>query len=146
VIEAVSDNLDFASVIGNRVCHERATSRDSEYGSLIVRTLFRASAALLMTTVIAAAQAPVAAPESASESAPPARGAAAVRKPAAIRPAAVATRPLAALEITQIVGIRQVDPTTYEIDAKTQTGAAVNLRMNVFVMQDLGRQLGTYGK
>jgi hypothetical protein len=50
------------------------------------------------------------------------------------------------LDITQIVGVRQVDAATYEIDAKLQDGSPVDLRMNAFVMQDLGRQLGTYGR
>ena len=50
------------------------------------------------------------------------------------------------MEISQIVGIRMIDAATYEIDAKAQNGALVKLRMNAFVMQDLGRQLGTYGK
>jgi hypothetical protein len=49
------------------------------------------------------------------------------------------------LDITQIVGVRQVDAATYEIDAKLHDGSPVDLRMNAFVMQDLGRQLGTYG-
>jgi hypothetical protein len=49
------------------------------------------------------------------------------------------------LEIAQIVGVRQTDPTTYEIDAKMQNGSPLVLRMNAFVMQDLGRGLGTYG-
>jgi hypothetical protein len=62
------------------------------------------------------------------------------------KPAAVpASRQQEVLDITQIVGVRQVDPTTYEIDAKLQDGSPVDLRMNAFVMQDLGRQLGTYG-
>jgi hypothetical protein len=50
------------------------------------------------------------------------------------------------LDITQIVGVRQVDAATYEIDAKLQDGSPIDLRMNAFVMQDLGRQLGTYGR
>jgi hypothetical protein len=95
---------------------------------------------------MAMAQAP--APEAAPEAAPAAPAAAkAARKPAVrAAPAAAPAKPTGATEITQIVGIRQIDPTTYEIDAKSSTGAPVNLRLNVFVMQDLGRQLGTYGK
>ena len=102
-----------------------------------------AAATLLMTASLALAQAP--APESAPTT-PAAPAAKAVRKPAPARVAAPVAKPMDAMEITQIVGIRQVDPTTYEIDAKAASGAPVNLRMNVFVMQDLGRQLGTYGK
>ncbi|MDB5502122.1 MAG: hypothetical protein JWR89_2024 [Tardiphaga sp.] len=108
-----------------------------------------AAAALLVTASMAMAQAPApdAAPE-AAPTAPAAPAAKAARKPVVrAAPAAPATPKLpGATEITQIVGIRQIDPTTYEIDAKAQGGAPVNLRMNVFVMQDLGRQLGTYGK
>jgi hypothetical protein len=63
------------------------------------------------------------------------------------KPAVVhAAKPLGVLDITQIVGVRQVDAATYEIDAKLQDGSPVDLRMNAFVMQDLGRQLGTYGR
>lgn len=78
--------------------------------------------------------------------APAARPAAPVaRKPAPVRAAAPAPTPQA-MEISQIDGIRQVDPATYEIDGKTANGTPVMLRMNAFVMQDLGRRLGTYGQ
>jgi hypothetical protein len=76
-------------------------------------------------------------------------------QPQAIKPPLVKPHPKTAavhaakqqdiLDITQIVGVRQVDPATYEIDAKLHDGSLVDLRMNAFVMQDLGRQLGTYG-
>ena len=102
-----------------------------------------AAATLLMTASFALAQAP--APE-AAPTAPAAPAPKAIRKAAPARVAAPVAKPTDAMEIAQIVAIRQVDPTTYEIDAKAANGAAVNLRMNVFVMQDLGRQLGTYGK
>ncbi|MEH2469074.1 outer membrane receptor protein involved in Fe transport [Nitrobacteraceae bacterium AZCC 2161] len=121
-----------------------------------MKSTLLAAAALLMAASAAMAQAPAQAPaqETAPDaapavSAPAARAAKAPRKPAVVHATAPATpgaKSLEALEISQIVGIRQIDPTTYEIDAKTQGGAPVNLRMNVFVMQDLGRQLGTYGK
>ncbi|MDB5520224.1 MAG: hypothetical protein JWQ17_6982 [Tardiphaga sp.] len=63
------------------------------------------------------------------------------------KPAAVhAAKSQEILDITQIVGVRQVDAATYEIDAKLQDGSPIDLRMNAFVMQDLGRQLGTYGR
>ena len=74
--------------------------------------------------------------------APPKPPVARVVKPVA-KPVEAAAGPV---EVTQIVAIRQIDPTTYEIDAKSQSGSMVILRMNAFVMQDLGRQLGTYGK
>jgi hypothetical protein len=72
-------------------------------------------------------------------------------KPQAVRPhpkpaVVQAAKQQEVLDITQIVGVRQVDAATYEIDAKLQDGSPVNLRMNAFVMQDLGRQLGTYGR
>jgi hypothetical protein len=49
-------------------------------------------------------------------------------------------------DVSQILGIRQIDPATYEIDARLQNGNEIHLRMNAFVMQGLGMQLGTYGK
>ena len=77
--------------------------------------------------------------------APPAQTprAAPVRKPV-VRAAAPKTPDM--MEISAIDTIRQINPTTYEIDGKTPTGASVMIRMNAFVMQDLGRRLGTYGK
>jgi hypothetical protein len=79
--------------------------------------------------------------------APAARPAAPVaRKPAPVRAAAPAPKSPQTMEISQIDGIRQVDPATYEIDGKTANGTPVMLRMNAFVMQDLGRRLGTYGQ
>lgn len=62
-------------------------------------------------------------------------------KPALVQ----AAKPKEVLEISQILAVRQADPATYEIDAKLQNGTPLYLRMNAFVMQDLGRQLGTYG-
>lgn len=67
------------------------------------------------------------------------------RKPAPVRAAAPAPKSPNTMEISQIDGIRQVDPATYEIDGRTADGTPVMLRMNAFVMQDLGRRLGTYG-
>jgi pyruvate/2-oxoglutarate dehydrogenase complex dihydrolipoamide acyltransferase (E2) component len=65
--------------------------------------------------------------------------------PAPARAAALSPSGQEVLDINQIVAIRQVDPATYEIDAVLQNGKQVDLRMNAFVMQDLGRRLGTYG-
>jgi hypothetical protein len=105
------------------------------------------AAALLLPT-LAMAQAP--APEDAPAPAPAAAPKPAMRaaKPAPKHVAAVAkpAEDLSALNVAQIDGIRQVDPATYEIDARLADGHAVNLRMNAFVMQDLGRRLGTFGK
>jgi hypothetical protein len=117
--------------------------------------------ALLLPVSSAFAQAP--APEAAPE-APPAAAAkppvvrAVKPRPKPVAPAAaVAPAPAAAhaarlsptgqevMEVNQIVGIRQVDPATYEIDAVLENGTPIDLRMNAFVMQDLGRKLGTYG-
>jgi hypothetical protein len=79
--------------------------------------------------------------------APAARPAAPVaKKPAPARAAAPAPKSPATIEISQIDGIRQVNPATYEIDGRTANGTPVMLRMNAFVMQDLGRRLGTYGQ
>jgi hypothetical protein len=61
------------------------------------------------------------------------------------RPVVQAAKPQEVVEIAQVVGIRQLDATTYEVDARLPDGTPVDLRMNAFVMQDLGRQLGTYG-
>lgn len=49
-------------------------------------------------------------------------------------------------DIAQILGVRQIDPATYEIDARLQNGSEIRLRTNAFVMQSLGAQLGTYGR
>ena len=49
-------------------------------------------------------------------------------------------------DITQILGVRQLDPATYEIDARLRDGSEIHLRANAFVMQSLGAQLGTYGR
>ena len=50
------------------------------------------------------------------------------------------------LEIVQVMGMRQIDPATYEIDVRLQNGREAQLRANAFVMQNLGQLLGTYGK
>ncbi len=50
------------------------------------------------------------------------------------------------MEITQVLGMRQFDPATYEIGVRLQGGKEVHLRANAFVMQNLGQLLGTYGK
>jgi hypothetical protein len=68
-----------------------------------------------------------------------------VRKPAPARAAALAPMSPDTMEISQIDGIRQVNPATYEIDGRTPGGTPVMIRMNAFVMQDLARRLGTYG-
>jgi hypothetical protein len=84
------------------------------------------------TTTQAQAPAPAAAP------APRA-----AKQPAAPKQAQTS---LETLEITQVIGIRQIDPATYEIGMRLQNGKEVHLRANAFVMQNLGQLLGTYGK
>jgi hypothetical protein len=102
-----------------------------------VKALVLAAALLLPTMAAAQDAAPAAAAKPAPAAAKPKRA------PVAAKP--VQTTP-EMLDVTQIIGIRQVDPATYEIDARLQSGSEVHLRMNVFVMQNLGMQLGTYGK
>ncbi len=111
--------------------------------------------ALLFPVSTAFAQAP--APEAAEAAPAPAAAA----KPPVVRAAKPKARPVAPpvahaaalsptgqeiFDVTKIIGIRQVDPATYEVDAVLQNGTPVDLRMNAFVMQDLGRKLGTFGK
>lgn len=68
-------------------------------------------------------------------------------KHAAPKPAAApAQTSLETIEITQVIGIRQIDPATYEIGVRQPNGKEVHLRANAFVMQNLGQLLGTYGK
>jgi hypothetical protein len=110
-----------------------------------LKFILLAAALLLPTMAMAQAPAPDAAPAPATAAPKPAVRPA---KPAP-RPVAAVAKPaedLSALNVVQIDGIRQVDPATVEIDARLADGHAVNLRMNAFVMQDLGRRLGTFGK
>lgn len=121
---------------------------------------FVLAVALLLPVSTAFAQAP--APEAAPEAAP---APAAAAKPPVVRAAKPRPKPVApvapvaaahaprlsptgqeVMEVNQIVGIRQVDPATYEVDAVLENGTPIDLRMNAFVMQDLGRKLGTYGQ
>jgi hypothetical protein len=50
------------------------------------------------------------------------------------------------LEINQILGLKQIDAATYDISVRLEDGSSVDLRMNAFVMQDLGKRLGTFGR
>jgi hypothetical protein len=109
-------------------------------------------AALLLLPTVALAQAPA---EDTAPAQDAAHAAPAARKPAvraakpAPRQAATAAQPaedLSKLNVMQIDALRQVDPATYEIDLRLADGKAVNLRMNAFVMQDLSRRLGNYGR
>jgi hypothetical protein len=102
-----------------------------------VKSLVLAAALLLPTMALAQDAAPATAAK------PPAAAAKPKRPPVAAKPAQTTPE---VLDITQIIGIRQVDPATYEVDARLQSGSEVHLRMNAFVMQNLGMQLGTYGK
>lgn len=109
----------------------------SSKGKTVLKIIVLAAALLIPASV---AQAQDAAPV--QMQAPAARPVA--RKPAPAR-AAPAPKSADAVEISQIDGIRQVNPATFEIDGRTSNGSPVMLRMNAFVMQDLGRRLGTFG-
>ena len=104
---------------------------------------FELLAATAFTLLLATpAMAQDAAPAAPAQTPPAPRAAPVVRKPV-VRAAAPKTPDM--MEISAIDTIRQINPTTYEIDGKTPTGAPVMIRMNAFVMQDLGRRLGTFG-
>lgn len=106
------------------------------------------AAALLLPASVALAQDAEPAPAAPAAAAAPKPVVRAVRpapKPVA-KPAPVAADRLDGLNVVQIVSVKQTDAATYEIDAKLADGNSVNLRMNAFVMQDLARQLGLYGK
>jgi hypothetical protein len=111
-----------------------------------LKYLFLAAALLLPTAAMAQAPAPDADPAPAAPAAakPPVRAARPAPKPvtAVAKPAADP----GILNVTQIDALRQVDPATYEIDARLADGKVLNLRMNAFVMQDLSRRLGNYGR
>lgn len=108
---------------------------------VLCAALLLPAAVLSMPAAFAQAPAPQAAPV-----VPAPRKAHVARPKPAAAPAAQAAGKVDVMEITQIVGIRQVDPATYEVDAYLQNGTPLELRMNAFVMQDLGRRLGTYGQ
>jgi hypothetical protein len=112
-----------------------------------LKSIFLAVALLLplsMTAAIAQSAAP-SAPAAVPAAAPKPARAKPQPKPVHHAAPAAATTP-ETLELIQILEIRQIDPTTYEIDARLQNGSPVSLRMNAFVMQGLGRRLGTFGK
>ncbi len=65
------------------------------------------------------------------------------------RAAAPATAPKVSkklLEINQIIGLEQVDATTFNIVARLEDGSVVDLQMNAFVVQDLGKRIATFGR
>ncbi|WP_233021826.1 hypothetical protein [Rhodopseudomonas boonkerdii] len=106
---------------------------------------FLVLATALLAPTLAFAQNAATAPTQAPAAAPVPRAA----KPAAAAPKHAAKPAPASpetLEITQVIGLRQIDPATYEIDVRLQNGRAAQLRANAFVMQNLGQLLGTYGK
>jgi hypothetical protein len=102
------------------------------------------AAALLLPASMALAQDAAPAPTAPAAPKPAVRAVRPAPKPAA-KPATAADR-LDGLNVVQIVSVKQTDAAIYEIDAKLADGNSVNLRMNAFVMQDLARQLGLYGK
>jgi hypothetical protein len=65
------------------------------------------------------------------------------------RPPAPATAPKVSkklLEINQIIGLAQIDATTFNISARLEDGSVVDLQMNAFVVQDLGKRIATFGR
>lgn len=107
-----------------------------------VKFLVLATALLAPTAALAQGAAPAASPAPAAAPAPRA-----AKQPAAPKQAAKpAQTSLETLEITQVLGLRQLDPATYEIGLRLQNGSEVHLRANAFVLQNLGQVLGTYGK
>ncbi len=111
-----------------------------------VKFIVLATALLAPTLAFAqgAAPAPAEAPAAAAPAPRPAKQAA--PKQAAPKQAAAAQGSLETLEISQVLGMRQVDAATYEIGVRLANGKEVHLRANVFVMQSLGQLLGTYGR
>jgi len=104
-----------------------------------VKFLVLATALLAPTLACAQGAAPAPAQAPAAATAPrPAKQPAAAPKQAA--PAGIET-----LEISQVLGLRQIDPATYEIGLRLQNGKEVHLRSNAFVLQSMGQLLGTYG-
>jgi hypothetical protein len=74
--------------------------------------------------------------------------AAAILFPASIASAqpAKSPKPPERLEINQIIGIKKIDATTWDLSARLEDGTAIDLRMNTFVAQDLSRQLGNFSR
>lgn len=108
-----------------------------------MKFLVLATALLTPTLVFAQGAAPTAQTQ-APAAAPAPRAAKPVAAPKrAAKPAQTGPE---ALEISQVIGIRQIDPASYEIDLRLQNGREVQLRANAFVLQNLGQMLGTYGK
>lgn len=101
-------------------------------------------ATALLAPTLAFAQAP--APAQAPAAAPAPRPAKQPAAPKQAAPAAATQSGIETLEISQVLGLRQLDPATYEIGVRLQNGKEVHLRANAFVMQNLGQLLGTYGK
>jgi hypothetical protein len=67
-------------------------------------------------------------------------------KPAGAAATVQAAKPPEQLDINQIIGLKKVDATTYDITARLENGSIVELRMNAFVAQDLGRQLSKFNQ
>ena len=101
-------------------------------------------ATTLLAPTLAFAQAPAQAQAPAAAPAP--RPAKQPATPKQAPPAAATQTGIETLEISQVLGLRQLDPATFEIGVRLQNGKEVHLRANAFVMQNLGQLLGTYGK
>lgn len=112
---------------------------------------FAVVAALLYPATTSAVAQDAAPPEGPVAAAPVARAPSVAPKPkrapvASLRPSRPAQTSSDVLDVVQVLGIRQLDPATYEINVRLQGGAEAHLRMNAFVMQGLGMDLGTFGK
>lgn len=111
-----------------------------------VKFIVLATALLAPTLAFAQGAAPAPAQAQAPAAAPAPRPA---KPPAAPKKAAHAAQAQAGiemLEVSQVLGLRQIDPATYEIGVRLQNGKEVHLRANAFVLQSLGQLLGTYGQ
>lgn len=99
-------------------------------------------ATALLAPSLAFAQGAAPAPAQAPAAAPAPRPA---KQAAPAKQTAPAQSAIETLEISQVLGLRQIDPATYEIGLRLQNGKEVHLRSNAFVLQSMGQLLGTYG-
>lgn len=108
-----------------------------------VKFIVLATALLAPTIAFAQGAAPAPAQAPAATAAPAPRAAKQPAAPKHTAPAAPAG--IETLEVSQVLGLRQIDPATYEIGFRLQNGKEVHLRSNAFVLQSMGQLLGTYG-
>lgn len=106
-----------------------------------VKFIVLATALLAPTLAFAQSAAPAPAQAPAATAAPRPAKQAAPKQPAAPAQTSIET-----LDVTQVLGLRQIDGASYEIGVRLSNGKEVHLRANAFVLQSLGQLLGTYGK